>query len=126
VRRQLAQVLALDYDTLLAVAGAADAVVQEDLEAYPQRTEAVIQRFRTAQEREFHHGDQLCLRIEHGSKGGSSPCPWVRTARIDAYDMIVLASSGPWMWLPRQRTAMNPALPPSVASGAIACGNKRA
>ena len=50
VLRELAQVLDLDYDALLALAGAADVVVREYLEAYPQQTEAVIKLFRAAQQ----------------------------------------------------------------------------
>jgi hypothetical protein len=54
VLQELARVLELDYDTLLILAGAADTMVREYLEAHPQHTEAVIRLFRTAQEREFH------------------------------------------------------------------------
>jgi transcriptional regulator with XRE-family HTH domain len=70
VLQELARVLEQDYDTLLILAGAADTVVREYLEAHPQHTEAVIKLFRTAQEREFHDWNHLCQRIEHSSKGG--------------------------------------------------------
>ena len=69
VLHELARVLELDYDTLLALAGAADAVVREYLEAHPQHTEAIIKLFRVAQDREFHDWDKLRQRIERGSKG---------------------------------------------------------
>jgi transcriptional regulator with XRE-family HTH domain len=71
VLRELARVLELDYDTLLALAGAADTVVREYLEAYPQHTEKVIELFRAAQQREFEDRDHLRQRIERGSKSGS-------------------------------------------------------
>jgi hypothetical protein len=45
VLRELARVLELDYDSLLALAGAADIVVREYLEAHPQHTEAVVKFF---------------------------------------------------------------------------------
>ena len=73
--RELARVLELDYDTLLALAGAADTVVRDYLQEHPQHTEAVIRLFRTAQRQRFEDWDHLCQRIEPGSKGGSSPCP---------------------------------------------------
>jgi hypothetical protein len=60
----------VDYDTLLALAGAADTVVREYLEAEPQHTQAVIKLFRVAEQQEFHDRDHLRQRIEHGSKGG--------------------------------------------------------
>jgi transcriptional regulator with XRE-family HTH domain len=59
VLRELARVLALEYDTLLALAGSADTVVREYLEAHPQHTAAVIQLFRAAQEQGFEEWDRL-------------------------------------------------------------------
>jgi hypothetical protein len=75
VLSELARVLELDAETLLALAGAADTVVREYLDAYPQHTEAVIKLFWVAQQRGFREWDHLWQRIEHGSKGGSLPCP---------------------------------------------------
>src|SRR5262245_54052757 len=54
VLRELARVLELDYDALLALAGAVDAVVRAYLQAHPQHTEAIIKLFRAAQQPEFH------------------------------------------------------------------------
>jgi transcriptional regulator with XRE-family HTH domain len=71
VLQGLAQVLELDYDTLLALAGAADAVVREYLQTNPGAEAAVIKLFRAAQTRGFEDWDHLRQRIEHGSKGGS-------------------------------------------------------
>jgi len=70
VLRELARVLALDYDTLLALAGAADTVVREYVEAYPQHTEAVIKLFRAVQERGFEEWDRLRQIITNGVKSG--------------------------------------------------------
>lgn len=46
--RELARVLDLEYDWLLAAAGGAPTVFEEYLEALPQQSEAVIKLFRTA------------------------------------------------------------------------------
>jgi hypothetical protein len=67
----LAQVLELDYDTVLALVGAADVVVREYLQTYPESEEAVIKLFRAAQARGFQNWDHLRQRIEQESKGGS-------------------------------------------------------
>ena len=69
VLRELSRVLELDYDALLALAGAADTVVREYLEAHPQHAEAVIKLFRAAQLREFHDWHVLRQRIERGNRG---------------------------------------------------------
>src|SRR5919109_5208212 len=45
VLRELARVLELDYDALLALAGAADAVGRGYLEAHPEAEAAVIELF---------------------------------------------------------------------------------
>jgi len=63
--------LALDYDTLLAFAGAVDTVVRDHLEEHPQHTEAVIKLFRTAQGQRFEDWDQLRQHIERGGKSRS-------------------------------------------------------
>jgi transcriptional regulator with XRE-family HTH domain len=70
VLQGLAQVLELDYDTLLALAGAADVVVREYLQTHPQAEAAVIKLFRAAQQQGFHDWDDLLQRIEGGRKGG--------------------------------------------------------
>ena len=77
VLRELARVLELEYDTLLALTGAVDTVVREYLEAHPQHTNALIKLFRTAQQRQFHDWDQLLQHIDAGSPRGSMhvrPC----------------------------------------------------
>ena len=70
VLRELARVLELDYDTLLAVAGAADLVVREYLELHPQQAKAIIQLFRTAQQRRFDDWERLREIVEKGKKRG--------------------------------------------------------
>jgi hypothetical protein len=50
---ELVRVLELDFDTLLALAGAADMVVREYLEAHPQHSETVIRLFRAAEQQGF-------------------------------------------------------------------------
>src|SRR5918992_5015647 len=62
----LAKVLELDYDTLLALAGAADVVVREYLQTYPGAEAAVITMFSAAPAREFWDWDHLCQRVGHG------------------------------------------------------------
>jgi transcriptional regulator with XRE-family HTH domain len=69
VLRELARVLGLDYDTLVALTGAADSVVRDYLQEHPQYTEAVIKFFREAQQQRFKDWDLLRQRIERGSKG---------------------------------------------------------
>jgi transcriptional regulator with XRE-family HTH domain len=64
---ELERVLALDYDTLLALVGAADTVVQDYLEEHPQHIEAVIQFFRVAQRQRFEDWDHLRQHIERRS-----------------------------------------------------------
>jgi transcriptional regulator with XRE-family HTH domain len=66
----LAQVLELDYDTLLALAGTADVVVREYLETHPEAEAAVIRLFRAAQTRKFADWDHLRHRIERASNSG--------------------------------------------------------
>jgi transcriptional regulator with XRE-family HTH domain len=70
VLRELARVLALEYDTLLALAGAAEVVVREYLADYPQQGEAIIKLFRAAQHREFEGWEHLRQSIERGKKKG--------------------------------------------------------
>jgi transcriptional regulator with XRE-family HTH domain len=66
VLRDLAKVLVLDYDTLLASAGAADVAVREYLAAYPQHAEAIIKLFRVAKQVKFQDWYPLRQRIERG------------------------------------------------------------
>jgi hypothetical protein len=68
ILRELARVLELDYDTLLASAGAADVVVREYLEVHPQQTEAIIKLFRAAQQSGFKDWERLRKIIEQGRK----------------------------------------------------------
>jgi hypothetical protein len=68
ILRELARVLELDYDILLASAGAADLVVRAYLELHPQQTRAVIQLFRTAQQRGFDDWERLREIIEKARK----------------------------------------------------------
>jgi len=68
---ELVRVLELDFDTLLALAGAADMVVREYLEAHPQHSETVIRLFRAAEQWGFERWDPVCQLIERASKGGS-------------------------------------------------------
>jgi len=68
VLRELARVLELDYDILLALAGAADIVVREYLASHPQQTEAVIRLFRAAEQRGFEDWERLRTIIGRGRK----------------------------------------------------------
>jgi transcriptional regulator with XRE-family HTH domain len=65
---ELARVLDLDYDTLLALAGAADIVVKEYLGAHPHQVEPVIRLFRAAQQQEFEDWERLRQVIEKDGK----------------------------------------------------------
>jgi transcriptional regulator with XRE-family HTH domain len=67
---ELARVLELDYDALLALAGTADTVVRDYLQEHPQHTEAVIKFFRAAQEQGFEDWDRLRQIIANGVKAG--------------------------------------------------------
>jgi len=64
----LARVLDLDYDRLLAAAGAADIAVREYLAAYPQPSEAVIKLFREAQQGGFDDWQKLRSIVDKESK----------------------------------------------------------
>ena len=66
VLRELARVLDLDGDHLFASAGAADVIVREYLEAYPQHGEVIIKLFRAAQHHGFEDWDHLRQIIERG------------------------------------------------------------
>ena len=68
ILRELARVLDQDYDTLLALAGAADIVVQEYLAAYPHQVEFVIRLFRAAQQRGFEDWERLRQAVEKGQR----------------------------------------------------------
>jgi hypothetical protein len=71
VLRELARVLELDYDTLLALAAGADVVVREYLQRHPEAEAAVIRLFRAAQRQGFHDWDDLLQRIDAGGTRGS-------------------------------------------------------
>jgi hypothetical protein len=60
---ELARVLALDYDSLLAQSGGADIVVREYLQTHPDAEAGVIRLFRAAQQHQFDHWDQLLDRV---------------------------------------------------------------
>jgi transcriptional regulator with XRE-family HTH domain len=68
VLRELARVLDLDYDRLLAAAGAADIAVREYFAAYPQHSEAVIKLFREAQQGRFEEWERLRNIVKTRSK----------------------------------------------------------
>ena len=70
VLQELAWVLALDADTLLATAGAADVVVREYLASHPEQAEAVIRLFRAAQQHGFEDWHQLRAIVERKAKRG--------------------------------------------------------
>jgi hypothetical protein len=84
VLHELARMLALGYDTPLALVGGTNVVVREYLQHHREAGAAVIRLFRTAQQRGFHDGDHLRQRIAHGREGGSSLCAGLLTARIGA------------------------------------------
>jgi transcriptional regulator with XRE-family HTH domain len=71
VLAELARVLALEYDTLLALAGAADVVLREYLGKYPQHTAALIQLLRTAQRCRFEEWKWLRQQLETHGKAGA-------------------------------------------------------
>jgi transcriptional regulator with XRE-family HTH domain len=71
VLRDLARVLELDADTLLATAGAADVVVREYVALHPEHTEAVIRLFRAAQQHGFEDWERLRAIVER--KGKAAP-----------------------------------------------------
>jgi transcriptional regulator with XRE-family HTH domain len=74
VLRELARVLELDADTLLATAGAADVVVREYLASHPEQAEAVIQLFRAAKRRGFKDWERL-RKSNSSSSPRASPLP---------------------------------------------------
>jgi len=67
----LARVLALDYDTLLALAGAADVVLREYLGEHPQHTAALIQFLRAAQQCQFDDWEWLRQQLEARGTAGT-------------------------------------------------------
>jgi hypothetical protein len=86
---ELARVLELDYDTLLALAGAADVVVREYLQTHPEAEAVVIRLFRAAQVQGIEDWDQRCQRIERVSQGASKP------ARCDVTEAKVQQGGSP-------------------------------
>ena len=71
VLQELARVLELDADMLLATAGAADVVVREYLGSHPEQTEAVIRLFRAAHRVGFEEWEALREIVER--KGKAAP-----------------------------------------------------
>jgi transcriptional regulator with XRE-family HTH domain len=68
VLRELARVLELEYDDLLASAGLVDEVVRQYLEEHPHQTEALIKLFRAAQQQGFEDWERLREIIEREGK----------------------------------------------------------
>jgi transcriptional regulator with XRE-family HTH domain len=68
VLRELARVLELDGDTLLTLAGAADVVLRDYLQTYPEAGGDVIKLFRAAQQQAFVDWERLRRIIEQGAK----------------------------------------------------------
>jgi transcriptional regulator with XRE-family HTH domain len=73
VLRELARVLDLEYDHLLAAAGAAEVVVREYLTAHPEQSEAIIKLFRAAQEEGFEEWEQLQKLVRRRARGKKKP-----------------------------------------------------
>jgi transcriptional regulator with XRE-family HTH domain len=71
VLSELARVLALEYDALLASAGAADVVLREYLAEHPQHTAAIIQLLRDAQRCQFEDWEWLRQQLETRGKAGA-------------------------------------------------------
>jgi len=70
VLRELAQLLALDADHLLMLAGGGEAVVRGYFEAHPEREEAVVELFRTAKQRGFKDWERFTRIVESESREG--------------------------------------------------------
>jgi transcriptional regulator with XRE-family HTH domain len=68
VLRELARVLELEYDVLLALAGAADVVVREYVASHPEHAEAIIRLFRAAQQQGFEDWERLREIVEREGK----------------------------------------------------------
>jgi len=71
VLRELARVLELDADMLLATAGAADVVVREYLALHPEHAEGIIRLFRAAQGRGFEEWERLREIVEQKANSSS-------------------------------------------------------
>jgi transcriptional regulator with XRE-family HTH domain len=70
VLRELAQVLELDTDHLLMLAGGGEAVVRGYFEAHPEQKEEVVRLFRNAKQRRFKDWGRLNRIIESESREG--------------------------------------------------------
>lgn len=70
VLHELAQLLELDADYLLMLAGGGEAVVRGYFEAHPEREEAVVKLFRTAKQRRFNDWERLTRIVESESREG--------------------------------------------------------
>ena len=64
VLRELTQLLELDADYILMLAGGGEAVVREYFETYPEQEEAVVQLFRAAKQRRFGDWERLKRIVE--------------------------------------------------------------
>jgi transcriptional regulator with XRE-family HTH domain len=71
VLAELARVLALEYDTLLALAGAAEVVLREYLAEHPQHTAALIRLLRASQRCRFGDWEWLRQQLETHGKAGA-------------------------------------------------------
>jgi transcriptional regulator with XRE-family HTH domain len=71
VLAELARVLALEYDTLLALAGAAEVVLREYLAEHPQHSAALIRLLRAAQRCRFGDWEWLRHQLEARGKAGA-------------------------------------------------------
>jgi len=70
VLRELAQILELDEDHLLMLAGGGEAVVRKYFEAHPEQEEAVVRLFRTAKQRRFEDWGRLNRIVESENREG--------------------------------------------------------
>ena len=70
VLRELAQLLELDEDHMLMLAGGGEAVVREYFETHPEQKEAVVQLFRNAKRRRFEDWGRLNRIVESESREG--------------------------------------------------------
>jgi transcriptional regulator with XRE-family HTH domain len=70
VLRELAQLLELDADHILMLAGGGGAVVREYFETYPEQEEAVVQLFRAAKQRRFGDWERLKRIVEKPDEEG--------------------------------------------------------
>jgi transcriptional regulator with XRE-family HTH domain len=70
VLHELVQLLELDADHMLMLAGGGEAVVREYFEAHREREEAVVELFRTAKQQGFKDWERLTRIIKSQSREG--------------------------------------------------------